>query len=187
MANEPRTRQSRSATTPQNSAAMGVILVIAAVFLAILLFNAGGGTAKEVTDKTAAETAKGSGKGTTTTSSTPVVTTPPASLKVLVGNGSGVTGRAKSTADKLAALGYTDIKAVDGKSTATTVVYFATGLDNDGIALARQMNLSDDRAQPLPADSPLKVPVGDAKLVVLVGTDFDPATAAFGSTTVPSN
>ncbi len=189
MANESRTRQGRSPATPQNSATMGVILVVAAVVIAILLFNAGGGTTTRVDgDQTAAESANGSDKPATTTTTTPPSTTPPASLAVLVGNGSGVTGRAKATAEKLTALGYSNIKAVDGKDTATTVIYFAPGLDADGIALARLMNLTDDRAQALPAESPLKQAVGDAKLVVLVGSDFDPNTAVFGTTTTaPGN
>lgn len=188
MANESRQRQGRAPATPPNTAAMGVILVVAAVFVAILLFNAGGGESADTgKDRTPAEQATGSDKTTTTTSTIPVVTTPPASLNVVVGNGSGVTGRAKKTADKLGGLGYTKIKAVDGKNTATTTVYFVAGLENDALALTRLMGLPDERAQPMPGETPLQVPVGDAQIVVLVGTDFDPATAALGATSAPTN
>jgi len=190
MANTTRTRQSRQPDTGSNSAAMGVILVVAAVVIALLLFNAGGGN--EVAsdgDRTAAESATETGDeaATTTTSTIPVVTTPPANLEVLVGNGSGATGRAKTTAEKLLPLGYSNTKAVDGKDSPTTIVYFAAGFDPDALMLAAAMNLQPASVQPLPAETPLKVPVGTANLVVLIGTDFDPATATFGATTVPTN
>jgi hypothetical protein len=187
MANEPRGRQSRAAATPQNSATMGVILVVAAAVIAVLLFNAGGGTAKETdTDKTAAESANG---GDTTTTSTIVVaaTTPPAALEVVVGNGSGITGRAKATAEKLNGIGYTNTKYVDGNPSPSTIVYFSPGHDADAVALALSMSLGEDRAQPLPAESPLKAPEPTAALTVLVGADFDPAVAVFGTTVPPSN
>lgn len=188
MANESPRRQQRPPATPQNSAAMGVILVVAAVFIAILLFNAGGGNAADTNDgRTAAESANGGRATTTTTTAPPAVTTPPANLQVVVANGSGVSGRAKATAEKLNVLGYTNTQAVDGTATPTTMVYFAEGLEADGIALVRQINLPDDRAQAMPATQPLNTPVPGAALILLVGADFDPANAVFGSTTVPTN
>jgi len=188
MANETRARQSRPPATPQNSATMGVILVIAAVIVGVLLFNAGGGNSKDSdTDKTAAESANGGKSSTTTTSAPPVQTTPPASLEVVVGNGSGITGRAKTTSEKLAGLGYSNIKFVEGNPTPSTLVYFSAGHDADALALAQQMGLGADRVQPVPAQSPLKTPAPTAALIVLVGADFDPATAVFGTTVPPSN
>ena len=189
MANESRSRQPRPPATPQNSATMGVILVVAAAVIAILLFNAGGGAAKDDnTAKTAAEAANGGKSGTTTTTAPAAVTTPPGQLEVVVGNGSGVAGRAKATAEKLNPLGYTNTKFVDANSSPTTVVYFSAGHDADAVALAQLLGLTDDRAQPLPAQSPLKEPVPTAALTVLVGTDFDPATAPFATTSAaPTN
>lgn len=188
MANESRGRQQRPPATPQNSAAMGVILVVAAVFVAVLLFVAGGGNAEPSdTGETAAESANG-GRSTTTTSTIPVaVTTPPGNLKLVVANGSGARGRAAATAEKLNALGYSNTAPVDGTATPNTVVYFAEGLEADAIALLRQINFPEDRAQVMPAQQPLVTPVPDASLILLVGSDFDPATAVFGSTTVPTN
>lgn len=187
MAGDSGARSGRAATTPQNSATMGVILVVAAVVVAILLFNAGGGNAADSDgDRTAAEAARGSSGGTTTTTAVPD-TTPPANLVVAVGNGSGVGGRAKATADALAMLGYTNNKAVDGESTATTIVYFLPGLDADAAALAAKMGLSPDRAVPMPDPIPLKESVEGAQLVVLVGGDFDPATANFNADATGTN
>lgn len=187
MANETRTRQSRPAATPQNTAAMGFILVIGAVAVALMLFYAGGGSASGGNDgKTAADiVGAGSSTSTTPTTAAKLNVTAPAALEVLVGNGSGKTGRGKKTADKLAALGYANAKGVDGKSTAVTTVYFAEGARDDAVAIARAMGLPADRVAALPAESPLKVPVGTARVVALVGLDFDPDTATFGTATQP--
>lgn len=189
MANESRSRQARTPATPQNSATMGVILVVAAVVIAILLFNAGGGESKaDDSDKTAAESATGD-DGSTTTSALPVaVTTPPANLFVVVGNGSGVTGRAKATAEKLGTVGYSNTKFVDGNPTPNTIVYFSPNFEADALVLTQYLGLTEDRAQPLPDPSPLKTPEPTASLTVLVGADFDPAIATFTTTTVgPTN
>lgn len=177
MANEPRRGRARPAPTPQNSATMGVILVVVAVVVAILLFSVGGGNATGGDDRTPAESAAEGRTTTIPTTDPPLVTTPPANLVVYAANGSGVSGRAGATAEKLTAIGYTNIKAVDGTSTPTTMVYFAAGLENDALALARAMGLPDDRVAAMPDPSPLKVPANDAALIVLIGTDFDPATA----------
>jgi len=163
---------------------MGVILVVVAVVVAILLFNAGGGAAKASDpDQTAADAANG--KATTTTTIPAVVTTPPSSLEVVVGNASGTPGRAKTTSEKLSPLGYTNIQYKEATTTSpVTVVYYAPGFDADALALAQLMGLTDDRAQAMPAQSPLKEPVPTAALTVLVGSDFDPAIVTFG---VPSS
>lgn len=187
MANESRARQSRTSATPQNSATMGVILVVAAVFIAILLFNAGGGTAEDSGgDQTAAESANGGSGATTTTTILATVTTPPGNLEVVVGNGSGVPGRAKVTTEKLTPLGYTNIAYVEANASPVTVVYFGPGHDADALALSQLLGLTDDRAQPIPTTgTPLKEAVPTAALTVIVGADFDPAVAPF-ATTVPA-
>lgn len=189
MANESRPRRSRPPATPSNTATTGVILVIAAVVIAVLLFNAGGGTAKgSDPDQTAADAAKGASASTTTSTLPPVATTPPAALVVVVANGSGVPGRAKVTAEKLATVGYTTTKAVDGTSSPTTIVYFSPDHDADAALLVQTMGLPVDRIQPIPEPSPLKKPDATANLILLVGADFDPATATFATpTTAPTN
>ena len=188
MASETRTRQGRPPTTPQNSAAMGFILVIAGVVVALLLFYSGGGNAAPGNEgRTAAEIAAGESGSTTTTSGVPVLNvTPPAALELTVGNGSGVAGRGKETAERLAGLGYALATAVDGKPTAVTTIYAVEGAQDDGVAIATAMGLPTDRVAAMPAESPLKVEVGTARVVALVGTDFDPDAAVFGAATQPS-
>lgn len=186
MATERSGRSSRSAATPQNTAVMGVILVVAAVVVALLLFNAGGGAATSgASDQTPAEAANGA--STTTTTAPPVTTTPPGNLEVVVGNGSGVSGRGKATADKLTPLGYTNISAVDATSSPTTQVYFTPGHDLDAQVLAQVMGLAADRVAAMPAQSPLKEAKPTAALTVVVGKDFDPAKAPFTPPSAPTN
>lgn len=186
MANQPRSRQARQPSTPQNSALMGMILVVATVVIALLLFNAGGGGADDTTVAGSDKTGSSNGtKSTTTTSTTPPpVTTPIATLEMIIGNGSGIGGRAKATAERFIGLGYVLAKGVDANTAATTVIYHVPDAKNDALAVAAIMGFGADRIAAMPATSPLKTAVGSAKVVVVVGPDFDPTTAAWG--TVPA-
>lgn len=178
MANESRARQSRPPTSPQNSATMGVILVVAAVVIAILLFNAGGGVSTETSDETPAEAAKGD--TTTTTTIAVQTTTPLADLAVVVGNGTGVTGKAKTASEKLAAIGYTNISYVGSAAVANTLVYYSPNYELDATALAAAMKLPGDRVQPVPATTTLEEPVL-AAVIVIIGPDVDPESAEFAT------
>lgn len=185
MANQPRSRQARQPTTPQNSALMGLILVIATVVIALLLFNAGGGTEDDSGNASSNGSTPNNSKATTTTSTTPPpVTTPVAALEMIVGNGSGIGGRAKATAERFVQIGYVLTKGVDANTAATTVIYHVPDAKNDALAIAAIMGFGADRIAPMPATSPLKTAVGSARVVVVVGPDFDPTTAAWG--TVPA-
>jgi len=179
MANQTRSRSNRQPATPQNSQIMGVVLVVAGFLVALLLLIGGGGT----DDKAAGDGGDTSTDGTspdteeTTTTAAPV-TTPPANLVITVGNGSGVSGRAKKTAELLVSKGYPNSTAVDGVPTQTTQFYFIPGATDDAKAVAATLGFGADRVLPLPAPVPLKNPdIGGARVVVLVGPDFDPAAA----------
>ena len=190
MANETATRQGRSPATPQNSAAMGFILVIAGVVIALLLFVAGGNSNDSGSNGSGA-TGAGAGGGASSSKSTTTTTAPapkitdPAALALVVGNGSGKTGRGKKTAAKLIASGYVKATGVDGKSSAVTTIYFIDGAKDDAVAVAKSMGLGEDHVAQMPPETPLKVPVGDARVVVLVGLDFDPDTATFSPAAKP--
>ena len=74
---------------------------------------------------------------------------------------------------------------VDGKPSAVTTIYFIDGAKDDAVAVARSMGLGEDHVAQMPAATPLKVPVGAARVVVLVGLDFDPDTATFSPAAKP--
>ena len=104
------------------------------------------------------------------------MSTPTAELEVIVANGSGVSGRANATSEVLKALGYTTINAVDGTATPNTQIFFIAGFDADAAGIAAAMGLGADRVVQMPPEVPLKgAELSTAKVLVLVGPDWDPA------------
>ena len=177
MATQERTRSGRQSATPQNSATMGVILVLVALVVGIFLLVKGGGDAKGQKKETPASAAQGTDGSGPAKTTVPPSTTPVAALEIIVGNGSGVSGRAKKTAELLKTAGYSLVTYVDGKETATSQVYFVAGFDADARAIATSLNLPAERVVQMPPEVPLKdTLLGTAKVVVLVGPDFDPAS-----------
>lgn len=189
MATEPRRRTARAPQTAQNSPKLGFILVAAAVLVGVLIFAVGGGTGDDDGGRTAADQAQGD--DTTAESTEPEVivpvTQPPASLRLIIANGSGISGRAGDTKGRFDPLGYANSAAVDGNSTETTFVYFAPGFDADAAAIATLMGLGADRVQAVPQPQPLKTPDPSAQVIVLLGKDFDPATAPWAAATGATN
>jgi preprotein translocase subunit SecG len=188
MANQPRSRSSRQPSTPQNSQIMGVVLVVVAFVVGLLLLIAGGGTGAAVKTGGSGGTTDGSGTETAkTTTTAPPATTPAANLLVVVGNGSGKSGRAKKTADILVAKGYVNTSAVDGQATQISQVFFIPGAADDANAIAAALGFRPDQVKAMPAPIPLKNPdIGGARVVVLVGPDFDPALPLPTTTAPPA-
>jgi hypothetical protein len=140
--------------------------------------------------------------GTTTTTvkrtetSTTATTVPqphdPATVKVLVLNGSGKSGIAKAGADQLKAANYTTLdpaNATSGAPIPTSVVYFTAGYDADAQQIAAKLGLPPTAAQPLPSPPPPAVgDPKDANVVVLIGVDAPVAGGpGAGSTTTAPN
>jgi len=109
----------------------------------------------------------------TTTTTAPPTTQDPASLTVVVLNGSGQVGWAGENVATLAESGYTaeaSDAAADGD---TTTIYVADpALEVDAAAIAAAIGLPDAAIQPKP-DTPLgQTPAADgADIVVVLGTD----------------
>ncbi|MEY2421169.1 MAG: LytR cell envelope-related transcriptional attenuator [Acidimicrobiaceae bacterium] len=133
--------------------------------------------------------ASGSGTTPTTTkgstvpgTSVPVVQAhDPAQVKVLVLNGSGKSGVAKTAKDQLAAANYTVLEPgnVSGGTITASIVYFVPGYDADAGTVAAKLGLAASAAQPLP--NPLPASVADAQganIVVIIGTDAPVAGGA---------
>lgn len=176
MATSDRPRGGSRATTPENSATMGVILVMVALVVGLFLLVKGGGDAKDETTKEPGSGQTDGGGTAKTTSTVPPSTIPPAQLEVIAANGSGVSGRAKRTAELLKGVGYANVKYVDGTATATSMVFYVPDAQADAAGVAASLGLPSDRVQPMPQAIPLKdSQLGTAKVLVLVGPDFDPA------------
>jgi hypothetical protein len=163
----------------------GALLVIVAVLLgAGLLANgfrddhaaSGSGSAPQTTRTTA--------PGVTGT--TVVQPHDPALVKVLVLNGSGKGGVAKTAKDQLAAANFTVLEPGNAKGPTLTasIVYFVPGYDVDAQTIAAKQGLAASAAQPLP--NPPPEAVGDsqgANIVVIIGTDAPVAGGAGAGTT----
>jgi hypothetical protein len=156
---------------------IGVAVILGAALLA-QSFRDDGSTVAGGTDTTT--TVKRNDSSTTTTS----VPQPhdPATVKVLVLNGSGKSGIAKAGADQLKAANYTTLdpaNASTANAITTSVVYFQPGYDGDAQQIAAKLGLAPTAAQPLPTPPPAEVgDPKDANVVVLIGTDAPVAGGA---------
>ncbi|HEY2813925.1 MAG TPA: LytR C-terminal domain-containing protein [Acidimicrobiales bacterium] len=181
-------RGTRSAANNNSSSAAlrGALLIGVAVVLGAALlaqgFNDNG--APVSTSSNTSTTVKRSGATTTTAVPQPH---DPATVKVLVLNGSGKSGIAKAGADQLKAANYTTLdpaNATTGAPVAASIVYFTAGYDADAQQIAAKLGLNPSAAQPLPNPPPPEVgDPKDANIVVLIGTDAPVAGGAGAGTT----
>ena len=155
-------------------ASRGFIIVGVAVVLgAILLLRAGG-----VGFQSADSGIEISADDTTTTTAAPTTTVPttdraPSQVKVVVANGSEVSGLAGKTGQFLAQQGYSNSIAVDALSqVSVTTVYYSPGFESSAQAVARLLGLSSAQVQPLPDGSELtKDQPTDAGVIVVTGPE----------------
>ena len=167
-----------------STAFRGSILVVVALAVGILLMVKGGGgtVAAGPGDQLVATTTTSSipaGAGPSSTVATTAL--PPSAVKVIVANGSSVKGLAAKTKTTLAGAGYTNVTATDttaGAKVTSSLVYFAAGADADAKAVARAAGFSTDRVAPLPAGQVPVSPIGDARVIVLLGPDAPGAGTA---------
>ena len=164
----------------------GALLIAAAVLLGAGLLANGFSDDHSILSKSGpTPTTKKS--STTTPTSAPVVQAhDPAQVKVLVLNGSGKAGIAKSGADVLKAANYTTLEPSNAKggTIATSIVYFVAGYDADAETITAKLGLQANAAQPLPTPPPAEVAdPKDAHIVVLIGTDAPVAGGAGAGTT----
>ena len=123
-------------------------------------------TSGDSTDTTAALV------NTTTTSTTTTVPAPdPASVRVVVGNGSSRNGLATSTADELTAAGYVDVVATNAISkSADTYIVYRDGFQAAAAAVAELLEIPGERVLPyIDAEVTERDEQGD--VIVVVGAD----------------
>jgi hypothetical protein len=156
---------------------IGVAVILGAVLLA-QGFSDGSSTATS-NSNTSTTVKRNSASTTATTAPQPH---DPATVKVLVLNGSGKSGIAKAGADQLKAANYTTLdpaNSANGAVIATSVVYFQPGFDADAQQIAAKLGLAPTAAQPLPGPPPPEVgDPKDANVVVVIGTDAPVAGGA---------
>jgi hypothetical protein len=109
----------------------------------------------------------------------------PASVKVLVANGTNTAGAASRVVPPLTSAGYnvlapTDATKAAKASTRASVVYYTPTYDLDAKIIATHLTLQLSAVQPLPTTAPVANTQG-ANVIVVVGPDL--AGASSGGTT----
>lgn len=112
--------------------------------------------------------------GTTVKSTTTTIAALPDRADLIVGaaNGAGIAGTAARGVATLTALGYANVKALDGSGVAPlTKIYYADGFEGVASRMAADLGLQADFIAPL-ADAPAvtNLPV-DIQLLAYIGTD----------------
>ena len=104
------------------------------------------------------------------TALTPTVR-PPAEVKVLVANGSGVQGAAGRATESLLGQGYNALSPVNAESQSETRLYYAVGFEADAQAIAQLLSAPPDRLAPMIDPPPGGVDLRGANVLVLLGPD----------------
>ncbi len=122
--------------------------------------------------------------GTDGTAATPTETAIPtggvlhaaAEVRIMVANGTGVQGLAKTVSDSLVSadgyVGLNPANSTNGDTVALTTVYYAPGYQLDASRIAQ--TLGKDRIMPLPTPPPVE-DLQDANIVIELGADSVPA------------
>lgn len=162
-----------------NPAARGaaIVLVALAIGIAVLLkFSSDGGSSSAAEPKPTTTTSAPS--VSTTPASTPV-TPSPGDTKIVVANGSLVSGAASKIRDTLNGKNYTVLNLANvspAKRLDLSSVYYTEGFDLSAKAVAAALGVKSDRVKLLPGDAPginPKLPA-TANVLVVVGADLAP-------------
>ena len=167
-----RRRQPPPPPEPQGSPVKGAILVVVAVVIGLLLRRDDSSSTAQVAVGAEDDPAVVDESDTTSsTTSTTAAPRPPADVKVLVANGSGVNGAAGAQTTELEALGYVTASPTDAERVTATVVYFTDTYQPEAEALATAIGADPAAVAPLPTPAP----VGDTQLsnlIVVLGPDL---------------
>ncbi len=183
----PRTPQRSGPPAGPSPAARGLILVGVGVVLGLILLVRAGGVGFQSSDEGVKINTDEA--AVTTTSSAPTTTVPttdkaPQQVKVVVANGSPVSGLAGKTTAFLAQNGYSNSTATDAQSqVSVTTVYYSPGFEASAKALARILGLNSSQVQALPNGAELaKNQPSDAGVVVIAGPEIATIVGASSST-----
>jgi hypothetical protein len=172
-----------------------VLVAIAVVVGILLLYRTGHGGTGATAASSTGTTAKSKAKTTTTrpgtgsTAATSAVTTttiaparPASAVKVLVANGSGVSGLAGLTATKLHTAGYNTLAVQNATRQVTaSIVYYQAGYPQEALVLATVLGLPATSVQPIATPPPV-TNLSTANILVVAGPDLARATTTTPTT-----
>lgn len=175
-----------AASAPDPTAARGIALVLLAIVLGFFLLAKGLDSEGAIVDTETGDVVKDDGSDDTTVDTVPddgtpatsvltPTTRPAAEVKVLVANGSGVSGAAGRVSEQLQPFGFLMVEPSNAPSTSVTIVYYAPGYQGEGEAVAAKLGVDAANVQPLPVPAPPINRIGDANVVVQLGPDVAPA------------
>ncbi len=149
----------------QGALLIGVAVLIGVVLLARGFGQEGGLLEAESPVTTTTVATQPNGASTTTT----VAARPPAQVKVLVANGTGQAGVAGAKASELTSKGYTAVDTANAASTATSVIYYAQGYEQEAAAVAQALSIPASAVAALPTPPPFDI--RNSNVIVVIGTD----------------
>lgn len=178
----------RRPSEPSVSPARGAALVVAAVVLGLLLLRNGLDTSEVVTSSRGNDSGSdaptdGDEPEETTTTTAPVKA--PSEVTVVVLNGTSVGGAAGKYSTALGTAGYVMLDPTDATTKVpVTQVFFAPGFEREAAAVALAAG-APATVTPAPLPTPPPGEIGEANVVLVVGTDIanlTPTTAAPATT-----
>lgn len=158
----------------------GLILVIAAALVGALVLAVG-------FDDTA-QVSAGTTSPEPTATPAPVLPTPeptvapaddPATIDVLVANGTGTTGLAGSVSTQLNQnFGYRTAEPTNAEpapADGRSIVYYTAGSESAAVGVAQRLGVESLQVQPLPATPPVSVDLAGVEVLVILADDLLPA------------
>jgi LytR cell envelope-related transcriptional attenuator len=172
----PRVGDSSSPVGSTLSIVLAVVAVVAGFLILRSVFDDDDGSAGLTPESTVAgaETTSGPNSTTPTTRATPTTIGRVTTATVVVANASGVGGSAGAMSTALEGIGYTTGEPTDasGANLDRSLVYFVRGVNG-----ARQtaQSVANDmgglRVRQMPAEAPATGDIGNAGVLVMLGTD----------------
>jgi LytR cell envelope-related transcriptional attenuator len=167
------------------SIVLAVVAIVAGFFILRAIFDddddSAGGLTPSVTTVAGAETSTSSDNSTPTTEATSTTVGTVRTATVVVANASGVGGSAGRMTTALEGVGYRTGDATDatGGNLDRSVVYFVQGV-NGGRQTAESVAraMGGLRVRPIPAEPPISGDLGNAGVLVMLGTDTAEKTLA---------
>ena len=160
-----------------NIAGKGVLLIIAVITVGIIVLNQGFDKDNSANSAPVLSTQEPLNDTQEQNQEIEEETTTPAEVRVLVANGTDVTGAAGATLDTLVAnAGYNGVGAVNDLGEEVlleTFIYYAQGYDLDAQNVRLIINGDSSNVLPLPETLPID-DLSDANVLVHVGADLFP-------------
>jgi len=157
---------------PRVAVGRALVLVIVAIVLGVVLLNVGSRPPANVGAAGTPNPATSTTTTTTKASTTTTTTVPKSQVKVVVANGTSLTGVAEYFTQKLTAAGWQTLSPTDTTTNVSTSnVYYAVGQQAAAAEIAESLGLKPSAVLPLTTSVPVQGTTG-VDVVVVIGPDL---------------